>query len=128
MFSFILVLLTNLLALVCYMFSVPCLGLLCHFLSSVVFVDSMYLILFSLLFSCIYIYIYIYIYIALVICELLKVMVVCLPILLFFVPCGYWLIVCCSFSMKYLHIDPCLCLFSPASPQHYTFSLKCIFD
>ncbi len=74
-----------------------------------------------------YIYIYIYIYVGLNAVGL-NVMVVCLPILLFFVPCGYWLIVCCSFSMKYLHIDPCLCLFYPASPQHYTFSLKFIFD
>ncbi len=42
----------------CYMFSVPC--LLCHFLSPMVVVVSLYLILFSLLASCIYIYIYIY--------------------------------------------------------------------
>ncbi len=37
------------------MFSVPCLGLLFHFLSPVVFVVSLYLILFSLLASCVYI-------------------------------------------------------------------------
>ncbi len=39
----------------CYMFSVPSLRLLCHFLSPVVFVVSLYLILFTLLASCIYI-------------------------------------------------------------------------
>ncbi len=39
--------------------SLLCLRLLCHFLSPVVFVVSLYLILFSLLASCIYIYIYI---------------------------------------------------------------------
>ncbi len=59
-FSFILVLkisvialLTNQLALVFVAFSVSCLGLLCHFLSPVVLVVSLYLILFSLLASCI---------------------------------------------------------------------------
>ncbi len=51
--------------------------------------------------------------VSLVLCELLNVMVVCLPVVvgLLFV----------SFSMKCLHIDPCLCLFSPASPQRYSF-------
>ncbi len=45
-------------ALSCFVaFSVPCPGLLCHFLSPVVFVVSLYLILFSLLASCVYIYI-----------------------------------------------------------------------
>ncbi len=38
----------------CYMFSMPRLGLLCHFLSPVVFVVSLYLILLHLLASCIY--------------------------------------------------------------------------
>ncbi len=95
------------------MFSVPCLRLLCHFLPPVVFVVSLYLILFSLLVSGIYSP-----SVSLVLCELLNVMVVCLPVILFFVPFGFWLIVCSSFSMKYLHIDPCLSLFSPASPQH----------
>ncbi len=73
----------------------------------------------------IYIYIYIqYIYtvynpsVSLVLCELLN---VCLRVILFFVRYGFWLIVCSSFSMKCLHIDPCLCLFYPASPQHYSF-------
>ncbi len=110
----------------CYMFSVPCLRLLCHFLSPVVFVVSLYLILFSLLASCIY-----SIYspsVSLVLCELLNVMVVCLPAILFFVPFGFWLIICSSFSMKCLHIDPCLCLFSPAFSQHYSFWLECLFD
>ncbi len=51
-------------ALSCFVaFSVPCPGLLYHFLSPVVFVVSLYLILFSLLASCVCIYIYIYIYI-----------------------------------------------------------------
>ncbi len=109
-------LLTNQLFLVFVAFSVPCLGLLCHFLSPVVFVVSLYHLvqLVSLL----------YIYsprVSLVLCELLNVMVVCLPVILFFVPCGFGLIVCSSFFIKYLHIDPCLCLFSPASPQHYSF-------
>ncbi len=45
--------------------------------------------------------------VSLVLCELLNVMVVC----------GFWFIVCSSFSIKSLHIDPCLCLFSSASPQ-----------
>ncbi len=94
MFSFIfgfrkcvIALLTNQLFLVFVAFSVPCPGLLCHYLSPVVFVVSLYLILFSLLASCIYIYIYIYRErerererpsVSLVLCELLNVMVVCL--------------------------------------------------
>ncbi len=69
-------LLTNQLFLVFVAFSVPCPGLLCHFLSPVVFVVSLYLILFSLLVSCIYIYSP---SVSLVLCELLNVMVVCLP-------------------------------------------------
>ncbi len=44
-------LLSNQLFLVFVVFSVPCLGLLCHFLSFVVLVVSLYLILFSLLSS-----------------------------------------------------------------------------
>ncbi len=60
------------------MFSVPCLGLLCHFLSPVVFVVSLYLILFSLLASCI-----LYIQLSSVLCELLNVTVVCLHVILF---------------------------------------------
>ncbi len=48
----------------------------------------------------------------LVLCKLLNVMVVCLPIIQFLIPFGFWFIVCSSFSMKCLHIDPCLCLFS----------------
>ncbi len=63
---------------------------------------------FSLLASCIYIYIQYSIYrpsVSLVLCELLSVMVM--------FSCGCWLIVCFSVCMKCLHIDPCLCLFSP---------------
>ncbi len=52
--------------------------------------------------------------VSLVTCELLNVMVVCLPVILFYAPLDFWLIVCSSFSIKYLTIDPCLCLFSPA--------------
>ncbi len=112
-------LLTNQLFLVCVASSVPCLGLLCHFLSPVVFVVSLYLILFSLLAYCMYIYIYIYIYIyvyihipsvSLVLCELLNVMVVCFHVV-------FWLIVCSSFSMKCLHRDPCLCLGYVRNPR-----------
>ncbi len=101
-------LLTNQLFLVFVAFSVPCPGLLCHFLSPVVFIVSLYLILISLFASCIYSP-----SVSLVLCELLNVMVVCLPMVvgLLFV----------SFSMKCLHIDPCICLFSPASPQRYSF-------
>ncbi len=43
--------------------------------------------------------------VSLVICELLNIMDVCLPVVV-------GLIVCSGFSMKSLHIDPCLCLFS----------------
>ncbi len=114
MFSFILVLENkcdcshkSALSCLCYMFSVPCLGLLCHFLSPMVLVVSLYLLLFSLLASCIYSP-----SVSLVLCELLNVIVVCLPVILLFVPFGFCLIVCSSFSMKCLHIDPCLCLFS----------------
>ncbi len=66
--------------------------------------------------------------VSLVLCELLNVMVVCLPIILFFVPFGFWLIVCSSFSMKCLHIDPCLCLFPQllhnVTVFHWHVSLK----
>ncbi len=48
-------LLTNQFFLVFVAFSVPCPGILSHFLSPVVFVVSLYLILVSLLASCIYI-------------------------------------------------------------------------
>ncbi len=63
---------------------------------------------------CVYIYIYspsVY----LVLCELLNVMVLfdCYSVLCLVLA----FIVCSSFSIKHLHIDPCLCLFSPASPQ-----------
>ncbi len=70
--------LSNQLFLVFVAFSVPCLGLLCNFLSPVVFVVSLYIILFSFLALCMYIYIYIYV--SLVLCDLLNVMVVCLPV------------------------------------------------
>ncbi len=50
--------------------------------------------------------------VSLVLCELLNVMVVCLPVILFFVPFGFWFIVCSSFSMKCLHIDPVFSSFS----------------
>ncbi len=65
--------------LVFVVFFVPCPGLLCHFLSPVVFVVSLYLISFSLL-ACVYC-----IYsssVFLVLCELLSVMVVCLPVVI----------------------------------------------
>ncbi len=69
---------TNQLFLVFVAFSVPCPGLLCHFLSPVVFVVSFYLILFSLLASCTH---SIYrLSVALVLCDLLNLMVVCLPV------------------------------------------------
>ncbi len=45
--------------------------------------------------------------VSLVLCELLYVMVVCLPVILLFVLFGFWLIFCSSFSMKCLHTDPC---------------------
>ncbi len=44
----------------------------------------------------------IYIYIpsvSLILCGLLNAMVVCLPVILFFVPSGFGLIVCSTFSM-----------------------------
>ncbi len=31
---------------------------------------------------------------------------------LLYIACGCWLIVCSTFSMKCLHIDPCFCIFS----------------
>ncbi len=89
-----LALLTNQLFLVFVVFSVSC--HLCHFLSPVVLVVSLYLILFSLLATCIYKYIYSP-SVSLVLCELLNVMVVC----------GWWLTVCSSLSMKSLHIPAC---------------------
>ncbi len=45
----------------------------------------------------------IYIYspsVSLVLCELLNVVVVCLPAILFFVRFGFWLLVCSSFSIN----------------------------
>ncbi len=119
----VIALLTNHLFLVFVVFSVPCLGRLCHFLSPVVFVVSLYLILFSLLASCVYIYIYIYSpSVSLVLCEFVSECNGCL-FAHHSVLCSlwFWFIVCCSFSMKCLHIDPCFCLFSPASPQRYSF-------
>ncbi len=90
----------------CYMFSVTCLGTF-MLLPVSHGVCSQFISYLVQLVSPLYIYSP---SVSLVLCELLNVMVVCLPIILFFVPFGFWLIVCSSFSMKCLHIDPCLCL------------------
>ncbi len=86
----------------CYKFSVTCLRRLSLPVSRGV--CSQFVSYLVQLVSLLYIY-SIYIYVALV----------------FFVPFGFWLIVCSSFSMKCLHIDPCLCLVSPAFPHSYSF-------
>ncbi len=104
------------------MFSVPCLKHLCHFLSPVVFVVSLYLILFSLLPYSIYSP-----SVSLVLCELLSVMIVYLPSILFID--SLLLIVCSSFSMKCLYINPCLCIIFPQLLHNVAVvQVACLFD
>ncbi len=106
-------LLSNQLFLVFVVFSVPCLGLLCHFLSFVVLVVSLYLILFSLLSSGI----------LYIVCFFSSLWVVECNGCLF--SCGFWLIVWSSFPCTYIFASVC---FPLASPQRPFFWLACLFD